>query len=200
MKQLVSYLVFSLSLASFNAVAEESSHFKSFNDITAALNPLDVIANHDGIQRSIDLNIQFKKNSAELLPAAQRQIKVLSEALNSNHLNGYNIQVIGHTDASGNDKTNMTLSELRALAVLNALVKGYQVDERRLSSLGKGETALLKGIPENDARHRRVEIVAVAVQDGLQLQPAAKPAQNTADETPTALEETTESGDKVIAW
>ena len=154
------FLGLSLLLATVPARAEDDK-FRSINDITEALNPLDVIANHDGIKRSIDLNIQFQLDSFALLPAAQRQIKALAGAINSDRLNGYGIQIVGHTDAQGNSDHNQWLSEQRATAVLLSLGLDYGVMRSRLNSFGEGESQLIEGYAEDDARHRRVEIIAV---------------------------------------
>ena len=162
-----SLLIISLGfmLAAMPAWAEagdNDNQFRTFNEITQALNPLDVIANHDGIKRSIDLQIQFKLDSSELLPAAQRQIKALAKAVNSERLNGYKIQIVGHTDTLGDAGHNQWLSESRANAVLSALVAEHNVNKKRLESMGKGENDLLDGLAEHDAKHRRVEIIAIA--------------------------------------
>ena len=67
--------------------------------------------------------------------------------------------VEGHTDSSGSDKLNQSLSEARALSVKEYLVKNG-IDEFRLSALGYGEA---KPIDSNKTRkgranNRRVEI------------------------------------------
>jgi outer membrane protein OmpA-like peptidoglycan-associated protein len=160
MKNLLYIPIFFTALA-FPASAQDENSFQSVNDIVSQLNPLDVIANYGGVRRSIDLDIQFAFGSAQLLPAAKIQIKALAEALLSDRLNGYNIQIIGHTDASGNLDANQTLSLKRAQSVLTAISDGYGVNSSRLQAIGKGEELLIKGIAPDDAKHRRVEIVAV---------------------------------------
>jgi len=143
------------------AVQGRADPFTTTNAITRALNPLDEIANHDGIKYSIDLDIQFTFNSAGLLPAAHRQIKALAGAIKGPRLVAYRINVVGHTDAQGDAAYNQRLSFNRAEAVCDALISDYSVSSERLLCRGKGETALISDIPQHDFRHRRVEIVAI---------------------------------------
>ncbi|AXP80745.1 Outer membrane porin F precursor [Mariniflexile rhizosphaerae] len=80
-------------------------------------------------------------------------IKILNEYPNSK------FTVEGHTDSVGSDKLNQDLSDARALAVKDYLVKNG-IDEFRLSSKGYGES---KPIDKNTtaagrANNRRVEI------------------------------------------
>ena len=138
--------------------------FVPLSEIEQALNPLEVIANHGGIRRSIDLNIQFSVNSASILPTAQRQVKALGNALQGEKLNGCRIRLIGHTDATGDENINMRLSKARAEAVKQALIDNYGIRAKQLDTEGKGETQLLLKLPDNDAKHRRVEIILVDVE------------------------------------
>jgi outer membrane protein OmpA-like peptidoglycan-associated protein len=69
-------------------------------------------------------------------------------------------EIDGHTDSDGNDDANMKLSQSRANAVKDQLVK-MGIDESRLTTKGFGET---KPIDKNDsaegkANNRRVEFV-----------------------------------------
>ncbi|MFT6896675.1 MAG: outer membrane protein OmpA-like peptidoglycan-associated protein [Paraglaciecola sp.] len=141
--------------------ASEPEGFKSFNDITGALNPLAIVANDGGIRRSIDLNIQFAINSATLLPAATQQIQALAQALNGARLAQCAIFLTGHTDFSGNADNNVRLSIARAKAVLNALARDYGVNPDMLDSDGVGANNLLSKLAPNDPKHRRVEIAVV---------------------------------------
>ncbi len=121
------------------------------------------MANHDGIKHSINLNIQFAVNSARLLDSATDQLKILGQALNGKRLNNCQIQLTGHTDATGNAKLNLILSDARAKAVKEWLVTQAQVTATQLSTSGSGETTLLAGLAESDAKHRRVEVSLVDV-------------------------------------
>lgn len=74
------------------------------------------------------------------------------------------VDVYGHTDSTGSDAFNQTLSENRARTVMNYLItKG--VPAARLRSQGFGETMPVadNGTAEGRTRNRRVEIKIVPV-------------------------------------
>ncbi|MDD9893485.1 MAG: OmpA family protein [Gammaproteobacteria bacterium] len=68
-------------------------------------------------------------------------------------------QVVGHTDSSGPEAYNQTLSEQRAQAVLAWLVANG-VDANRLTAVGKGESSPVadNSTAEGRAQNRRVEL------------------------------------------
>lgn len=74
------------------------------------------------------------------------------------------IDVYGHTDSTGSDAFNQTLSENRAQTVANYLVM-RGVSESRIRSRGYGETMPVadNSTPEGRAQNRRVEIKIVPV-------------------------------------
>jgi len=107
---------------------------------------------------SIDLQVNFAYDSADLTNEALITLKALGEALQDARLQGSNFMIVGHTDAKGSDAYNMTLSEKRALAVRNHLAFFYGVEAARLASIGRGESQLAyPSDPENEL-NRRVEI------------------------------------------
>jgi len=70
------------------------------------------------------------------------------------------LEVSGHTDNTGTKAHNQTLSEGRAKSVVDALVKTYGIDPKRLVAKGYGDT---KPVAPNDsdadkAKNRRVEL------------------------------------------
>ncbi|HVO76747.1 MAG TPA: OmpA family protein, partial [Candidatus Bathyarchaeia archaeon] len=70
------------------------------------------------------------------------------------------VEVGGHTDATGSDKTNMTLSNERAKAVRDYLLKGFpQLKADNLSAKGYGKTMPVASndTKEGRAKNRRVE-------------------------------------------
>ncbi len=74
------------------------------------------------------------------------------------------IDVYGHTDSTGSDAFNQTLSENRARTVMNYLVS-RGVPASRVRSQGFGETmpVTTNDTPEGRAKNRRVEIKIVPV-------------------------------------
>lgn len=70
------------------------------------------------------------------------------------------VMIEGHTDAMGSDATNQQLSELRALAVRNALL-GRGVDAARITTVGYGEARPVASNDTSEGRqqNRRIEVV-----------------------------------------
>jgi len=71
------------------------------------------------------------------------------------------VQIVGHTDADGDDAANLDLSKRRAASVKAVLVSEFKIDAGRLDVDGKGET---QPIDKNDtaagkANNRRVEFL-----------------------------------------
>lgn len=71
------------------------------------------------------------------------------------------LTIEGHTDNAGAAAANQTLSEARAAAVKQALVRTYKVDDARLATQGFGATkpAAANTTAEGRAANRRVELV-----------------------------------------
>lgn len=82
-------------------------------------------------------NIFFDTNKFDLLPPSVIELNFLIDLLNTN--TGVEIEIEGHTDNVGDEKLNQKLSENRAKAVLDFLVKNG-IDKRRLTFKGYGES------------------------------------------------------------
>ena len=82
-------------------------------------------------------NIFFETGSAELLPTSDPELNKLLWTLRKN--TEMKIEIRGHTDNEGDDKSNQVLSEARAKAVYQYLL-GRGIDAGRLSYKGFGET------------------------------------------------------------
>lgn len=82
-------------------------------------------------------NIFFDTNKYELLPTSRIELEVLLELLKVNP--EITIQIQGHTDNVGDVKSNQKLSENRAKAVHDYLIKN-EVAGKRLGFKGYGET------------------------------------------------------------
>jgi len=108
---------------------------------------------------SIDLEIYFNYNSAEITPKALPDLENLGKALSDPELRGGVFVLSGHTDAKGGEEYNQRLSERRAQAVKRFLVQKYRLSDDSLVTAGYGEEQLKS--PENPfaAENRRVQIV-----------------------------------------
>ena len=118
------------------------------NEIYTALN-------NDGY---IALYLNFATGKSTIEPESDKQIDEIVEMLKTN--SSLKISIEGHTDNTGDEKSNQTLSEDRAKAVMNAIIaKG--VDKNRLSSKGWGQSKPIADNRTEDgkAKNRRVEIV-----------------------------------------
>lgn len=101
----------------------------------------------------------FVSDSAALGPSEQQ--RVIEIAALSRQRPGVEIEIIGHTDASGDAIYNLALSERRAQAVLDALL-GSQVPQDAITVVkGEGEEQLAVATPDGtrSALNRRVEVV-----------------------------------------
>lgn len=105
--------------------------------------------------------ILFHSGSANLQPQSMGIIRQISQVLLQEK--AMNLNIIGHTDADGEEATNMKLSQDRAEAVKNALVNIYQIDAGRLQTEGKGESEPVgdNGTVDGKAQNRRVVFVKI---------------------------------------
>ena len=72
---------------------------------------------------------------------------------------GKRVEISGHTDSVGNDESNRALSENRANAVRNHLIK-LGIHKDLLTTKGYGETmpVATNDTPEGRQKNRRVEL------------------------------------------
>lgn len=121
----------------------------------------EVIREGEGIIVKFDSGILFDFDKATLKANAKSNIENLATSLKNNPET--NILIIGHTDASGSDSYNMSLSDRRAEAVkAYAMVNG--ISSSRLTTEGRGETEPIadNSTEAGKAKNRRVEVVIVA--------------------------------------
>lgn len=103
--------------------------------------------------------ILFDFQSAVIKPESYGVIKEIAGVLKEN--GSIKVKVIGHTSSDGDDKANMELSQKRAAAVKDLLVKEFGIDELRLETEGKGETQPIADnkTKEGKTANRRVEFI-----------------------------------------
>lgn len=103
--------------------------------------------------------ILFDVNSDRIKPESYGSLKDIANVLNENA--DVNVLIVGHTDSDGSDADNLELSKKRANAVMNSLVKDFNISQKRLSASGKGESAPIgdNKTTLGKAENRRVEFI-----------------------------------------
>jgi len=102
--------------------------------------------------------INFDVNKATIKPESMGTLNMIVQVMKDNP--DIKFEVGGHTDADGADNYNLKLSEERATAVKDQLIK-MGIDQSRLAAKGYGETKPISDntSPEGKANNRRVEFV-----------------------------------------
>ncbi|HYF06270.1 MAG TPA: OmpA family protein [Acetobacteraceae bacterium] len=110
---------------------------------------------------AIDLPIYFPSGSWAITPQAERQLAELGRALVDPRLANFRFRLEGHTDTVGAAMMNQALSERRAAAVRDYLMRNFGVGAERLHAIGLGESQ--PAVPTRDEtpepRNRRVRVV-----------------------------------------
>jgi OOP family OmpA-OmpF porin len=108
----------------------------------------------------VTTGIKFDVAKATLKPESMGTINYVVKMMQDHPELKFSVE--GHTDSDGTDVANQTLSEARAKAVMETLIKsGISAD--RLTSKGHGESKPMAGndTPEGKAQNRRVEFVKI---------------------------------------
>src|SRR5687767_7352445 len=111
---------------------------------------------------SIDLEITFDYNSANISQKALPAVAALGKALTNPDLKGTTFVLAGHTDATGGDTYNQELSERRADALKKYLMDKYGLAPADLVTVGYGKTKLKNSGAPTAEENRRVQIVNMA--------------------------------------
>lgn len=103
--------------------------------------------------------IYFDTDSYKIKPESDPTLKAIAELLKTK--SGLNVYVVGHTDMTGDLDHNMKLSENRAKAVVDALVKDYGISTKRLIAKGVGPLCPVSTNKTGEGKqlNRRVELV-----------------------------------------
>ena len=117
----------------------------------------------EGIKVKIE-NLFFATNKTVILPQSEQSMSNLANFLLENP--SVQIHIVGHTDAVGTDEANQILSEGRANAVRNDLIK-RGVAAERMTAEGKGEKEPVADNDTDEGRqlNRRVEFTITDVGD-----------------------------------
>jgi len=111
----------------------------------------------DTIQLIMPGNITFATDSADIASSFYSPLNNLASSFRQYNQNS--IEIVGHTDSTGNHAYNMGLSQRRAQSVANYLM-AQGVDASRLSTRGAGPDQPIASNASADGRaqNRRVEV------------------------------------------
>jgi outer membrane protein OmpA-like peptidoglycan-associated protein len=129
-----------------------------------ALSSLERVSNVQMEARGLVITLSgavlFAFGKSELLPIAETKLREVAAALKDELDNGKMLVIEGHTDSIGSEEANQKLSQARAEAVRDFLIR-EGVDASKVQAVGKGETSPLvpNDTPEQRANNRRVEII-----------------------------------------
>lgn len=121
-------------------------------------NNASIVNNGQNLTVSLPNNVLFAVDSAVVSGTSQSDIAALARSLNNNP--NTSVNVVGHTDNTGDAGYNFDLSQRRASAVASLLISGG-VAPQRIRSIGRGEDAPVASnlTPEGRALNRRVEVI-----------------------------------------
>ena len=109
---------------------------------------------------SVDLPaVQFELNSFNLTADARAQLDELAKVLNADRFKSRRFEIAGHTDASGGEAYNQSLSEQRARRVVSYLTNQHGVARSRMRAIGFGESRPADAANPFDPINRRAEVV-----------------------------------------
>lgn len=108
----------------------------------------------------ITTGIKFDVAKATLKPESMGTINYVVKMMQDHPELKFSVE--GHTDSDGDDVSNQKLSEARAKAVVDAMIKAG-ISANRLTNKGHGESQPMTGndTPEGKAQNRRVEFVKI---------------------------------------
>ncbi|HKT97976.1 MAG TPA: OmpA family protein [Paraburkholderia sp.] len=149
-------------------VGNEAQRQQIASDMANALNPaytirngLRVSASEQGLldQTLANRTIEFETGSATLAPEGRAILDQMATVLAK--MNTRTVEIIGHTDNSGNRASNIALSQARADAVKGYLVgKGISPQQLTTDGVGPDQPVASNDTADGRARNRRIEFRA----------------------------------------
>ena len=116
----------------------------------------------------LTIHVNFDFDKSDIRKADMAELKKASDFVRK--YRGAKVKLEGHTDSKGTEEYNQKLSERRAEAVRQYLIKEGAVEKAMISATGYGELRPIapnktkdgKDNPEGRAENRRVEILIIS--------------------------------------
>lgn len=106
----------------------------------------------------ITLNVQFKPGSSVIDSQFVADLEKFAEFLKK--YPDTKAEIEGHTDNTGSEKLNFSISQRRAQSVVNTLVKNYGIGRQRLTAKGYGPSQPVADNSTADGRTKNRRVVA----------------------------------------
>ncbi len=128
---------------------------------------------YEGKKMQID-NIYYDLNKANIRPDAAKELDKVILFLKDNPR--LNVSLGSHTDARGTSESNMNLSQRRAKSAAEYLIMKGDMDKKRISYVGYGETQIINrctnGVECTDQEHEQnrrteLEILEITADEGF---------------------------------
>lgn len=138
---------------------DSAARGKTYLDAGAA----DLIARS---QPSIDLELAFEDQSADITPQTAAELMKLGKALTEGDLKGNVYLIAAYTDAREDKELSQTLSEQRAAAVKAFLHDRFGIANNRLVTVGYGSSRLKNKDDPLAPENNRIEIINLGKESG----------------------------------
>ena len=104
--------------------------------------------------------LYFDSGQSDIKSESKPQLDQMAKLLQSDPR--LEVYIVGHTDNQGAVESNLALSRARAQSVIDALVRNYKVDARRLAAAGVANYSPVasNSAESGRAKNRRVELVS----------------------------------------
>lgn len=154
----------SISYRVIDIIGVSTGIVKRSEKINKTLNELGARETETEFQIQLAGDILFEFDKYDIRQEAEKTLKQIAEVINV--YGALEVEILGHTDSRGGDTYNQKLSENRAVAVKNWLVKKGKVNSKILKTAGFGESRPIApntqkdgtDNPEGRQKNRRVEI------------------------------------------
>jgi len=125
---------------------------------------IDVTREGDNLILNMPSNVTFAVDSSAVQPNFQETLGSVANTL-SQYEKSY-VDIFGHTDSTGSDAYNQSLSERRASSVSNFLANsGVQRARLAIQGFGESQPVATNSTEEGRAANRRVEIKIVPIRE-----------------------------------
>lgn len=115
----------------------------------------------EGIQVTFESGLLYDFDSDNMKPAARTNLRELAASLKE--YDGSELLIVGHTDATGSDSYNQSLSERRATAARSYLIaQGVESSRVKTRGLGESEPVATNDTDAGRQANRRVEVAIYA--------------------------------------